>query len=76
VVIDGYVHRDGSDFFHVNFGWFGRSDGWYILDEDLPSDTKEIALILIFPDAEREKQQKKENRQGYYSNHFNQLTNH
>jgi len=49
VVIDGYVSKDGKTFFHVNFGWLGRSDGWYLLEEDLPPNTKEIALILIAP---------------------------
>lgn len=49
VVIDGYTVRDGKTYFHVNFGWFGRSDGWYLLEEDLPRNTKEIALLTIVP---------------------------
>ena len=49
VVIDGYAVKNGKTYFHVNFGWLGRSDGWYLLEEDLPPNTKEIALIIIVP---------------------------
>ena len=49
VVIDGCTKKDGKTYFHVNFGWFGRSDGWYLLEEDLPRDTLDIALIMIIP---------------------------
>jgi len=51
VIIDGYTVKDGTTFFHVNFGWLGRSDGWYLLEEDLPPNTKEIALIKIAPES-------------------------
>lgn len=54
IVIDGHVQQNGKDYFHANFGWFGRSDGWYLL-EDLPPDTKEVDLILIVPKLSREK---------------------
>lgn len=53
VVIDGYVETDTKTFFHVNFGWLGRSDGWYLLEEDLPPATKEVALILIAPNLSK-----------------------
>jgi hypothetical protein len=49
VVIDGYTVEHGKTYFHVNFGWFGRSDGWYLLEEDLPKNSKEIAVITIVP---------------------------
>jgi len=49
VVIDGYLERNNRTFFHVNFGWLGRSDGWYLLETDLPPTTQEVALILIAP---------------------------
>jgi len=52
VVIDGYTIKDEKTYFHVNFGWFGRSDGCYLLEEDLPRDTVEIALIMIEPTNE------------------------
>lgn len=49
VVIDGYSVRDGKTYFHANFGWFGSSDGWYLLEEDIPKNTKEIVVITIVP---------------------------
>lgn len=49
VVIDGCALRNGQVFFHVNFGFQGRSNGWYLLEEDLPPNTREIALITIVP---------------------------
>ena len=53
VVIDGYTVHGGKTCFHVNFGWFGSSDGWYALAEDLPQSTKSIVLVTIAPDAAR-----------------------
>lgn len=49
VVIDGYTVKNGKTYFHVNFGWLGNSDGWYLLEKDLPPKTKEIAMITIVP---------------------------
>jgi Peptidase C10 family len=51
VVIDGYTSQGDKTYFHVNFGWFGSSDGWYSLAEDLPKSTKKIMLITIVPGA-------------------------
>jgi hypothetical protein len=59
VVIDGYTVKDAKTYFHVNFGWLGRSDGWYLLEEDLPSNTKEIALIMIAPEGARNGREKR-----------------
>ncbi|MBD3383959.1 hypothetical protein GF407_03440 [candidate division KSB1 bacterium] len=49
VVIDGYTLQDDKMYVHVNFGWFGRSNGWYLLEKDLPPNVKEIALITLTP---------------------------
>jgi hypothetical protein len=32
-VIDGYLRQGADDFFHVNYGWSGRNDGWAVLDD-------------------------------------------
>ncbi len=32
-VIDGYMRQGMDDFFHVNYGWSGRNDGWCLLDD-------------------------------------------
>ena len=30
-VCDGYQYRDGEDYFHINWGWSGMSDGYFLL---------------------------------------------
>ena len=30
-VCDGYENRDGTDYFHINWGWSGQSDNFYVL---------------------------------------------
>jgi hypothetical protein len=32
-VIDGHMRQGTDDFFHVNYGWSGRNDGWCVLDD-------------------------------------------
>ena len=49
VIIDGYTVKEGKTYYHVNFGWLGSSDGWYLLEQDLPPNTKEMVLITIIP---------------------------
>jgi len=33
LVIDGYMWEGQNHFFHVNYGWSGRNDGWYLLGD-------------------------------------------
>jgi len=53
-VIDGY---DNNGKFHVNWGWSGRSDGWYFLNSLIPSASPNdhyrgnTTVINIKPDA-------------------------
>jgi hypothetical protein len=61
VVIDGYIVKGDETYFHVNFGWFGRSDGWYLLEEDLPKNTKEIDVLTFIPDDTKEDREKANN---------------
>lgn len=49
VVIDEYTVMDSKTYFQINLGWFGNSEGWYSLAEDLPKHTKEILVITIVP---------------------------
>jgi hypothetical protein len=58
VIIDGYAVKEGKTYFHVNFGWLGRSDGWYLLEEDLPKSIKEIVVITIKPRRTNETKEK------------------
>lgn len=44
VVVDGY-NTDG--FFHVNFGWGGPYDGWYLLPSGLPYDLTVFEGVIV-----------------------------
>ncbi len=48
-VVDGY-NTDG--FYHVNFGWSGTYDGWYLLPAELPYDltVTEGVIVDIIPE--------------------------
>jgi hypothetical protein len=50
VVVDGY-NSDG--YFHVNFGWTGSYDGWYLLPSELPYGltVTEGVVLDIVPDV-------------------------
>lgn len=50
VVIDGCQSQGGKIYVHANFGWGGKADGWYCLEEDLPKDLQLVLLITIKPD--------------------------
>lgn len=42
-VCDGYEYRDGADYFHINWGWDGRYNGYFLTDVlDPYSDDPEI----------------------------------
>ncbi len=44
LVIDGY-NTDG--YYHLNFGWGGSYDGWYLLPEELPFELTFIEGIIV-----------------------------
>ncbi len=44
LVIDGY-NTDG--FYHLNFGWGGSYDGWYLLPEDLPYELTIVEGVIV-----------------------------
>jgi hypothetical protein len=48
VVIDGY---NDEGFFHINFGWGGPSDGWYLIPQEFPYNltVTEGAVVNIIP---------------------------
>jgi hypothetical protein len=43
MVVDGY--NDG--YYHINFGWGGSYDGWYLLPEELPYELTVIEGIVV-----------------------------
>lgn len=49
VVVDGY---NTNEYFHLNFGWGGPSNGWYLLPEEIPYGLTVIegAIVDIISD--------------------------
>jgi hypothetical protein len=49
VVVDGY---NTDEYFHLNFGWGGSNNGWYLLPEEIPYGLTVIegAVVDIIPD--------------------------
>jgi hypothetical protein len=44
MVIDGY---DTEGFFHINFGWGGSYDGWYMLPKELPYELTVLEGLVV-----------------------------
>ena len=45
LVIDGYDGGDGR--FHLNFGWGGAYDGWYLLPDEIPYGLTVIDGVIV-----------------------------
>ncbi|MBN2280792.1 MAG: C10 family peptidase [Candidatus Marinimicrobia bacterium] len=52
-IFDGYWEQEDRDFFHINWGWSGSGDGWYVLNnlnpEDMLFDENHRSVIFIEP---------------------------
>jgi hypothetical protein len=44
LVVDGY---NTDDFYHLNFGWGGAYDGWYLLPDELPYGLTVIEGVIV-----------------------------
>ncbi|HOH84546.1 MAG TPA: C10 family peptidase [Bacteroidales bacterium] len=44
VVVDGY---NTDNYFHVNFGWGGSSNGWYLLPDEIPYGLTVIEGVIL-----------------------------
>jgi hypothetical protein len=44
VVLDGY---NTDNYFHVNFGWGGSNNGWYLIPEELPYDLTVVEGVIV-----------------------------
>ncbi|MBN2681662.1 MAG: C10 family peptidase [Bacteroidales bacterium] len=44
VVVDGY---NTDNYFHVNFGWGGSNNGWYLLPEEMPYSLTVIEGLIL-----------------------------
>ena len=51
VVVDGYGYSGNDFFIHVNFGWVGYCDAWYIPPDINEFDTIEGFVFNAFPQA-------------------------
>jgi hypothetical protein len=44
VVVDGY---NTNDFYHINFGWGGPYNGWYLIPDELPYSLTVIEGVIV-----------------------------
>jgi hypothetical protein len=44
LVVDGY---NTDNFYHLNFGWGGSNNGWYLIPDDLPNELTVIEGIIV-----------------------------
>jgi len=44
VVVDGY---NTDDYYHLNFGWGGAYNGWYLLPEEIPYELTVIEGVVV-----------------------------
>jgi len=44
IVVDGY---NTDDFYHVNWGWGGSYNGWYLIPEELPIELTVIEGVIV-----------------------------
>lgn len=44
VVVDGY---NSDDYYHINFGWGGTFNGWYLLPEEMPYGLTVVEGIIL-----------------------------
>lgn len=46
--VDGYMEEEGTEYFHINYGWGGSNDGWYH-PSDIGGDSLKDAIIGMMP---------------------------
>jgi hypothetical protein len=44
VVVDGYT---STDYYHLNFGWGGSANGWYLLPDEIPYGLTVVEGVII-----------------------------
>jgi hypothetical protein len=44
VVVDGY---NTDDYYHINFGWGGSYNGWYLLPQEIPYELTVIEGVVV-----------------------------
>ena len=55
VVVDGY---NTDDYYHINFGWGGTYNGWYLIPDEIPYGLTVIEglIVNIFPENQQSSQ--------------------
>lgn len=51
-VLDGYQQRNGSLYYHVNWGWSGNGNGYYLINKLTPNDGVQDMGIGSFSDSQ------------------------
>jgi hypothetical protein len=72
VVVDGY---NTDNYFHVNFGWGGTYNGWYLLPDEMPyglTVIEGIEVDIMKDDASDIAQSQKSNKISIYPNPTNE----
>lgn len=49
VVADGHVDDGANEYFHINYGWGGNNDGWYLIDS-IVDDPAVECISGLYPD--------------------------
>ncbi len=44
VAVDGY---NTNDYYHINFGWGGTYDGWYLLPDEIPYNLTVVEGLIV-----------------------------
>lgn len=44
VVVDGY---NTNDYYHINFGWGGTNNGWYLIPEEIPISMTVVEGVVV-----------------------------
>jgi len=55
IVVDGY---NTDDYYHINFGWGGSYNGWYLIPDEIPYGLTVIEglIVNIFPENQQSSQ--------------------
>lgn len=48
VVADGYTEENGTEYFHINYGWGGDNNSWYLID-DIKGNPAVTCVTGVYP---------------------------
>lgn len=50
-VIDGFKHLDGTPYYHVNWGWGGNNNGYFLIDNLVPEEPEDGGASVNYADS-------------------------